>query len=118
MFQNRNILILKFRVRRLQNAFNILLFILKWVFKEMHAVFSELGLPQNLGFEFSVQSEHPDTHVFISPSKDKSVISWVPNETPLEKGDVKYGRVEIDELKDEHFESQVVVELRLRPVHL
>jgi len=36
----------------------------------------------------------------------------------LEEADVEDGRVEVDELKDEHFERQLIFELRLRPVHL
>ncbi len=45
------------------------------------------------------------------------VVPRVPDEATLEEGDVEDGRVEVDELEDEHFERQVVLELRLRPVH-
>ena len=46
------------------------------------------------------------------------VASRVPDEPPLEEGDVDDGRVEVDALKDEHLEGQVVVEVGLRAVHL
>ena len=46
------------------------------------------------------------------------VASRVPDEPPLEEGDVDDGRVEVDELEDEHFECEIVVEIRLSPVHL
>ena len=36
----------------------------------------------------------------------------------LEESDVDDGRVEVDELEDEHFEDELVFELRLSPVHL
>ena len=46
------------------------------------------------------------------------VVAWVACELALEEGHVDQGRVEVDELEDEHFERQVVVELRLGPMHL
>ena len=46
------------------------------------------------------------------------VMAWVARELPLEEGHVYQGGVEVDELEDEHFERQVVVELRLGPMHL
>ena len=42
---------------------------------------------------------------------------WVSNEASLEESDVENGRVEINELEDEHFEREVVLELCLRPMH-
>ena len=49
---------------------------------------------------------------------DVLVVAWVACELALEEGHVDQGRVEVDELEDEHFERQVVVELRLGPMHL
>ena len=46
------------------------------------------------------------------------VMAGVPSELPLEEGHVDQGGVEVDELEDEHFEGQVVVELRLGSMHL
>ena len=46
------------------------------------------------------------------------VMAWVARELPLEEGHVDQGGVEVDELEDEHFEGQVVVELRLGSMHL
>ena len=46
------------------------------------------------------------------------VVTGVADELALEEGDVDDRRVEVDELEDEHFERQVVVEVRLRSVHL
>ena len=45
-------------------------------------------------------------------------MAGVADELALEEGDVDDGGVEVDELEDEHFERQVVVEVRLRSVHL
>ena len=49
--------------------------------------------------------------------EDVLVLAGIAHESPLEEGYVENGRVEVDELKDEHFERQVVLKLRLRPVH-
>ena len=46
------------------------------------------------------------------------VVARVADELPLEEGDVDDGGVEVDELEDEHFEGEIVVKLRLGPVHL
>ena len=46
------------------------------------------------------------------------IVAWVADELALEEGDVDDGGVEVDELEDEHFERQVVVEVRLRAMHL
>ena len=46
------------------------------------------------------------------------IVARVADELALEEGDVDDGGVEVDELEDEHFERQVVVKVRLRPVHL
>ena len=46
------------------------------------------------------------------------VVAGVADELALEEGDVDDRRVKVDELEDEHFERQVVVEVRLRSVHL
>ena len=46
------------------------------------------------------------------------VVAGVADELALEEGDVDDRRVEVDELEDENFERQVVVEVRLRSVHL
>ena len=44
-------------------------------------------------------------------------MSRVAYEAPLEKGDVEYGRVKVDELEDKHFEGQVILEFALGPMH-
>ena len=46
------------------------------------------------------------------------IVARVADELALEEGDVDDGGVEVDELEDEHFEGQVVVELRLSSMHL
>ena len=46
------------------------------------------------------------------------VMAGVARELPLEEGHVDQGGVEVDELEDEHFERQVVIELRLGAMHL
>ena len=46
------------------------------------------------------------------------IVARVADELALEEGDVDDGGVEVDELEDEHFERQVVVEIGLRPMHL
>ena len=46
------------------------------------------------------------------------IVARVAHELALEEGDVDDGGVEVDELEDEHFERQVVVEVRLRAMHL
>ena len=46
------------------------------------------------------------------------VVAGVARELPLEEGHVDQGGVEVDELEDEHFEGQVVVEFRLGSMHL
>ena len=60
------------------------------------------------------------SYVFISEvaAQDVVVVAGVADELALEEGDVDDRRVEVDELEDEHFERQVVVEVRLRSVHL
>ena len=57
-------------------------------------------------------------YIFIpETAKDVFVMPRVADKPPLEEGNVKDGRIEIDELEDEHFERQVVVKLRLSSVH-
>ena len=46
------------------------------------------------------------------------IVARVADELALEEGDVDDGGVEVDELEDEHFERQVVVEVRLCAMHL
>ena len=46
------------------------------------------------------------------------VVARVACELALEEGHVDQGRVEVDELEDEHFEGEVVVKLRLGAMHL
>ena len=46
------------------------------------------------------------------------VVAGVTNKLPLEEGDVQDGRIEVDELEDEHLERQVVVKIRLCSMHL
>ena len=45
------------------------------------------------------------------------IVSRVAHEATLEESDVEDGRVEVDELENEHFEGQVVLEVRLCPMH-
>ena len=60
------------------------------------------------------------SYVFISQitAKDVVIVARVADELALEEGDVDDGGVEVDELEDEHFERQVVVEVRLGAMHL
>ena len=60
------------------------------------------------------------SYVFISQiaAHDVVVVARVADELALEEGDVDDGGVEVDELEDEHFECQVVIELRLGAMHL
>lgn len=45
------------------------------------------------------------------------VLSWVANEPALDEGNVQNGGVEIDELENEDFESQIVIEFGLGTMH-
>ena len=59
------------------------------------------------------------SHILVPEvAVDVLVAARVADEPPLEEGDVDDGRVEVDALKDEHLEGQVVVEVGLRAVHL
>ena len=59
------------------------------------------------------------TYILISQiAHDVMVVAGVAYKLPLEEGDVDDGGVEVDELEDEHFERQVVIEVRLRAMHL
>ena len=59
------------------------------------------------------------TYVFVPKiAEDVLVVSWVSNKPSFEKGDVKNGGIEVDELEEKHFESEVVVKLGLCTVHL
>ena len=58
------------------------------------------------------------TYVLISDfANDMHVVSRVPDEPALDKGDVQNRGVEIDELENEDFEGQIVVEFRLGAMH-
>ena len=58
------------------------------------------------------------TYVLISDfANDMHVVSRVADEPSLDKGDVQNGGVEIDELENEDFEGQIVVEFRLGAMH-
>lgn len=57
-------------------------------------------------------------YLFVAQSKDVVVVARVADEAPFKEGDVKYRRVQIDELESEDFEREIVLELDLRPVHL
>ena len=49
-------------------------------------------------------------HLFISQgTKNVLIMSRIANKLSLEKSNVYYGRVEIDELEDENFESKIVI---------
>ena len=59
------------------------------------------------------------SHILVPEvAVDVLVLPRVADEPPLEEGDVDDGRVEVDALKDEHLEGQVVVKVGLRAVHL
>ena len=60
------------------------------------------------------------SYIFVSQitAHDVVIVARVADELALEEGDVDDGGVEVDELEDEHFERQVVVEIGLRPMHL
>ena len=59
------------------------------------------------------------THVFIPDvAYDVVVVARVAHKLSLEESYVDDGRVEVNELEDEHFEGEVVVEIWLGPVHL
>ena len=58
------------------------------------------------------------TYIFISQiAHYVNVGSRIPNELPFEEGNVDNGGVEVDELEDEDFECQVVIKIRLSPMH-
>lgn len=48
-------------------------------------------------------------------SHDINRSSWIADRFPLGEGDVETGRVVVDELKEEHFQGQAVLVLRLCP---
>ena len=50
-------------------------------------------------------------------AKDVFVMSWVANKLSFEESNVNNGRVEINELEDENFESKIVIIFRLSSVH-
>ena len=59
------------------------------------------------------------TYILVSDgANDVLVVAGVTNKLPLEEGDVQDGRIEVDELEDEHLERQVVVKIRLCSMHL
>ena len=59
------------------------------------------------------------TYILVSEaSKYVFVMSRITHKSSLEKSNVENGGIEIDELEYEDLESQVVVEFRLRTVHL
>lgn len=59
-----------------------------------------------------------DPYVFISEiAENVLVVTRIANKSALEKRYVEDGRVEIDELEDENFKGQVVVEFGLRAMH-
>ena len=64
------------------------------------------------------QCIYKSPYIFVSNvAEDMLVVAGVADELALEEGDVEDGRVEVDELEDEHFEGQVVVKVRLCSVH-
>ena len=49
-------------------------------------------------------------HLFIPQgTKNVLIMSRIANKLSLEESNVNYGRVEIDELEDENFESKIVI---------
>lgn len=50
-------------------------------------------------------------------TKDVLVVARVADKPALEEGNVENGRVEVDELENENFKSQVVIKLGLGSVH-
>ena len=58
------------------------------------------------------------TYILIPESQDPGVVSRVTNKAALEECYVEYRGIEVYKLEDEHLEREVVVKLRLGPVHL
>ena len=59
------------------------------------------------------------SYVFIPEvSEDVFVAARISHESAFEERDVEDGGVEVDELKNEHFEREVVVKIRLGSMHL
>ena len=59
-----------------------------------------------------------ETYIFIPQvAHYVDVGSRVTHELPFEEGDVNDGGVKVDELEDEDFECQVVIKIRLSPMH-
>ena len=59
------------------------------------------------------------TYIFISEIPNNiDVGTGVADKLPLEEGNVDDGGVEVDELEDEDFEGEIIVEIWLSSVHL
>ena len=58
------------------------------------------------------------TYIFISQiAHYVNVGSRIPNELPFEEGNVNDGGVEVDELEDENFKSEIIIKVWLSSVH-
>ena len=59
------------------------------------------------------------TYIFIPEiANNIDVGTGVADKLPLEEGNVDDGGVEVDELEDEDFEGEIIVEIWLSSVHL
>ena len=59
------------------------------------------------------------TYIFVPEIPNNiDVGTGVANKLPLEEGNVDDGGVEVDELEDEDFEGEIIVEIWLSSVHL
>ena len=59
-----------------------------------------------------------NTYIFISEiTNNIDVCTRVTNKFSLEEGYVNYRGVEINELKDENFKSQIIIKVGLSSVH-
>ena len=68
--------------------------------------------------QIEYESCYVGTYILISDfSDDMHVISRVANEPALDEGNVQDGGVKIDELENEDFERQIVVEFGLGAMH-
>ena len=58
------------------------------------------------------------THIFIPQrSKNMHIPSWISNKSAFKEGDVEDGGIKVDELEQEHFERQIVIEFGLGSMH-
>lgn len=58
------------------------------------------------------------TYVLVAQPEDASIVARVANKAAFEESNIEDRGVEVDELEDEHFEGEIVIELSLGTVHL